>query len=150
MPWRYAFIHFFGSLVFGSCLMTFLSFAVVNIYQGTFHYDGILLVFLLSNLYAFFLSIPGVGHLNLYWSRNFSLEEKDRFWGRFKRRYLLLVAFYIGGTTLVILGIFGFSYPAFSLMNAVKILPWTLIICVSYGSVGWLILSMLRSKLLSN
>lgn len=130
--------------------MTFLSFAVVNIYQGTFHYDGILVVFLLSSLYAFFLSIPGVGHLNLYWSRNFSLEEKDRFWDRFKRRYLLLVASYIIAITLVIVGIFGFSYPAFSVMNAVRILPWTLIICISYGSVGWLILSMLRSKLLSD
>lgn len=149
MPWRYAFLHFFGSLIFGSCLMTFLSFSVVNIYQGTFNFDGILLVFLLSNLYAFFLSIPGIGHLNLYWSNNFSLEDKDTFWDRFKGRYLLLVAFYIIGTTLVILGVFGFSNPSFSAVNAFKILPWTLIICLSYGSIGWIILRMLKRKLLS-
>jgi len=149
MPWRYAFIHFFGSLIIGSVVMTFLSFVLINVYQQTLHFDGLGLVFLFSMLYSFFLSIPGVGHLNLYYSRNFEAGDFDRFWGQFKRRYLVLLIAYIVGLLVIILAIFGFSYPAFSLTNALMVLPWILMMIFSYGLTGWLILRSLKDKLRS-
>lgn len=149
MPWRYAFIHFFGSLIMGSVVMTFLSFVLINVYQQTLHFDGLGLVFLFSMLYSFFLSIPGVGHLNLYYSRNFEAGDFDRFWGQFKRRYLVLLIAYIVGLLVIILAIFGFSYPAFSLTNALMVLPWILMMIFSYGLTGWLILRSLKDKLRS-
>ena len=149
MPWRYAFIHFFGSLIMGSVVMTFLSFVLINVYQQTLHFDGLGLVFLFSMLYSFFLSIPGVGHLNLYYSRNFEAGDFDRFWDQFKRRYLVLLIAYIVGLLVIILAIFGFSYPAFSLTNALMVLPWILMMIFSYGLTGWLILRSLKDKLRS-
>jgi|GEM_PF-5728894 len=149
MPWRYAFIHFFGSLIIGSVVMTFLSFVLINVYQQTLHFDGLGLVFLFSMLYSFFLSIPGVGHLNLYYSRNFEAGDFDRFWDQFKRRYLVLLIAYIVGLLVIILAIFGFSYPAFSLTNALMVLPWILMMIFSYGLTGWLILRSLKDKLRS-
>ena len=147
MPWRYAFIHFFGSLIMGSVVMTFLSFVLINVYQQTLHFDGLGLVFLFSMLYSFFLSIPGVGHLNLYYSRNFEAGDFDRFWDQFKRRYLVLLIAYIVGLLVIILAIFGFSYPPFSLTNALMVLPWVLMMIFSYGLTGWLILRSLKDKL---
>ena len=147
MPWRYAFLHYFGSLILGSVVMTFLSFVLINVYQRTLHFDGLGLVFLLSMLYSFFLSIPGVGHLNLYYSRNFEAENFDVFWNQFKRRYLLLLLAYIIGLLLLILTIFGFSYPAFTPTNALTVLPWVLMMTFSYGLTGWLILRALKEKL---
>ena len=149
MPWRYAFIHFFGSLIIGSVVMTFLSFVLINVYQQTLHFDGLGLVFLFSMLYSFFLSIPGVGHLNLYYSRNFEAGDFDRFWGQFKRRYLLTLLVHVVGLLVLILTVFGFSYPAFTLTNALTVLPWILMMIFSYGLTGWLILRSLKDKLRS-
>ena len=147
MPWRYAFIHFFGSLIMGSVVMTFLSFVLINVYQQTLHFDGLGLVFLFSMLYSFFLSIPGVGHLNLYYSRNFEAGDFDRFWDQFKRRYLLTLLVHVVGLLVLILTVFGFSYPAFTLTNALTVLPWILMMIFSYGLTGWLILRSLKDKL---
>ena len=149
MPWRYAFLHFFGSLILGSVVMTFLSFVLINVYQQTLHFDGLGLVFLFSMLYSFFLSIPGVGHLNLYYSRNFEAGDFDRFWGQFKRRYLLTLLVHVVGLLVLILTVFGFSYPAFTLTNALTVLPWILMMIFSYGLTGWLILRSLKDKLRS-
>ena len=149
MPWRYAFIHFFGSLIIGSVVMTFLSFVLINVYQQTLHFDGLGLVFLFSMLYSFFLSIPGVGHLNLYYSRNFEAGDFDRFWDQFKRRYLLTLLVHVVGLLVLILTVFGFSYPAFTLTNALTVLPWILMMIFSYGLTGWLILRSLKDKLRS-
>jgi len=147
MPWRYAFLHFFGSLILGSVVMTFLSFVLINVYQQTLHFDGLGLVFLFSMLYSFFLSIPGVGHLNLYYSRNFQSENFEVFWNQFKRRYLLTLLVHVVGLLVLILAIFGFSYPAFTLTNALMVLPWILMMIFSYGLGGWLIIRALKEKL---
>jgi len=149
MPWRYAFLHFFGGLILGSIVMTSLSFILINAIQGTLHVDGLGMVFLFSMLYSFFLSIPGVGHLNLYFSRHFQSENFDLFWDRFKRRYLHLLLSYSIGLLILILAIFGFSYPAFTITNALTVLPWVLMMIFSYGLTGWLILRALKEKLRS-
>ncbi len=147
MPLRYAFLHFFGSLVLGSVGMTFLSFVLVNAYQQTLHFDGLGLVFLLSMLYSFFLGIPGVGYLNLYYSRNFQSENFEVFWSQFKRRYLFTLLVHVVGLLVLILAIFGFSYPAFTLTNALTVLPGILMMIFSYGLTGWLIIRALKEKL---
>jgi len=147
MPWRYAFLHFFVSLILGSLVMTFLSFVLINFYQQTIHFDGFGFVFLLSMLYSFFLSIPGVGHLNLYYSRNFQSENFESFWGQFKRRYLLTLLIHLVRLLVLLLAVFGFSYPAFTLTNTLTVLPWILMMVFSYGLSGWLIIRALKDKL---
>ena len=131
----------------GSVVMTFLSFVLINVYQQTLHFDGLGLVFFLSMLYSFFLSIPGVGHLNLYYSRNFQSENLEVFWNQFKRRYFNTSCPRGRTASTYSSCFFGFSYPAFTLTNALTVLPWILMIVFSYGLSGWLIILALKEKL---
>ena len=147
MPWRYALLHFAASLVLGSLLVVVLSFTAVNIAQGTLHFDGLGLLGLLTLLYSFLLSIPGIGHLNLFYSRKVDQMDFDLFWPQFHRRYLLTTILYILLTTLFAFVLVGFNYPNFTWTHIFLSLFTIGIIIGTYAVVGWYIIFKLKERL---
>lgn len=147
MPWRYALLHFAASLILGSFLVVLLSFSAVNIAQGTLHFDGIGLLGFLAFLYSFLLSIPGIGYLNLFYSRKVDQMNFDLFWPQFRRRYLLTAILYILLTTFLAFVLVGFNYPNFTWTHILLSLFTIGIIISTYAAVGWYVLSKLKERL---
>lgn len=147
MPWRYALLHFAASLVLGSLLVVVLSFTAVNIAQGTLHFDGLGILVFLAFLYSFLLSIPGIGHLNLFYSRKVDQMDFDLFWPQFRHRYLLTTILYILFTTLLAFVLVGFNYPDFTWAHIFLSLFTIGVIIGTYAAVGWYVLSKLKERL---
>lgn len=147
MPWRYAFIHFIASLFLGSFLVVLIAAAAINIAQGTLYFDGIGLLGLFTLLYSFILSIPGIGHLNLYYSRQVDQMDFDLFWVKFRLRYLLTTSLYVLSTSLLVFLLVGRDYPNFQWVHIVYSLVMIGTVVGTYAAVGWYILKKLKGRL---
>ena len=147
MPTQYALAYYLGSTIFGSVLLSILTFLSVNIPNGTFYFDGFGMAFLISCAISMIGSLPFHAWVNWVWYKKASNQPYEDFFQSFLRKY------WVGGTVYLLLVYLLFiayfilearsngSSPG-GLLNYQVLLP-LLLIWLAYVPQGWWVISRL-------
>ena len=147
MPTQYALAYYLGSTIFGSVLLSILSFLSVNIPNGTFYFDGFGMAFLISCAISMIGSLPFHGWLNWVWHKKVSDEPTQDFFESFRKKYFLastifLASFYVLLVMFFILKAWSNGGSPGGLLNYQVLLP-LLLIWLAYVPQGWWVISRL-------
>ncbi|MEY2964081.1 MAG: hypothetical protein RL754_1342 [Bacteroidota bacterium] len=152
MTAQYALVYYLGSTILGSLAMAFLVFLAVNLPNGTLHFDGLGMAFLISCGVAMIGSLPFHAWLNWVWFKADKAQLYERFFSSFIRKYWLGSIAYIVvvvSALVLIIGLQASSHGGqFSFVDqGTGFFLFMIAVWLSYAPCGWWIISSLKNVL---